>query len=439
VTKARIVDAFGRTLDLPTDRLRVPARDEVEDGLALRPRLLRPARWLFRLVDPGPADASTGNESPEATIDQIDPAQQINPVSGFLLPDHMDEALEVFDASGRPLGQLMHEPFGGGVTWEIAPGRSGPADAGPGFDLAPRQQLLGLMAAAMVAEDARERGGEPRAETESTLSAFLRAVDTTLWTIDTFAGFGTEHIAGLVGRPIAVVRATLALDIQDDLGELSFADEAQRSARKGAYEALKTLAFPVRLGELTRTDDGLLGFFVDDDYSRFHVVDRTVRDGALDVGRGRGQFAQLGSTKQIPEAKPISIPYIVGEDELLVRPGQVLRLTLLMHPSSRVHLTSGILPRKNLQLARDWVQPALAVMAPSVRVGPVLVDPEKIRLPKVSSFPKDQLWTRRDTPSTWKDDPILAATQTALLPDTPSEVQEGYIRVSPDPSTGSGR
>ena len=47
----------------------------------------------------------------------------------------------------------------------------------------------------------------------------------------------------------------------------------------------------------------------------------------------------------------------------------LVRLTLLMHPAGRVHLTSGILPRKYLQLAHDWVQPGLAVMAPSARMG----------------------------------------------------------------------
>jgi hypothetical protein len=86
---------------------------------------------------------------------------------------------------------------------------------------------------------------------------------------------------------------------------------------------------------------------------------------------------------------------------------------------------------------RDWVQPGLGVIAPSVRVGPVLIDPDTVRLPKASSLPRDQRWTRRDTPFTWKDDPILAATQTAMLPDLPSRVEEGYIRVMPQsPSTG---
>jgi hypothetical protein len=66
----------------------------------------------------------------------------------------------------------------------------------------------------------------------------------------------------------------------------------------------------------------------------------------------------------------------------------------------------------------------------------VLIDPDKVRLPKIASFGKDQNWTRRVTPSTWKDDPILAATQTALLPDLPSEVQEGYIRIAPAQTPG---
>ena len=364
----RIVDAFGRTLDLPLGNLHIPERDEITqpaEALAMRPRLLRPARWLFRLVDPTLASiTSSGNPAPEATIDQINPAQMINPVSGFFLPDHIDESLETFDTAGLPLGQLRHEPFGGGVTWEIAPVRIGPADAGPGYGLDPKQTILGLMAAGMVAADAKQREGKPaQPETESALSAFLRAVDTTLWTVDTFSQLGNENIAGLVGRPIVVVRATLRLDIADDLDDLTFTDDAQKAARQAAYQALADRAFPIRLGELTRSDDGLLGFFVDDDYSQFHVVDKVIRDGALDVGRGRGQFAQLGSTLQLPPVKPITHPYIAAEDGLVVRPGQVVRLTLLMYPAGKVFLTSGILPRKYLQLARDWVQPGLAVIA----------------------------------------------------------------------------
>ena len=56
---------------------------------------------------------------------------------------------------------------------------------------------------------ARPAKGED-SEAESALSALLRAIDTTLWTVDSFASLGSEHVAGLVGRPIAVVRAQRA-------------------------------------------------------------------------------------------------------------------------------------------------------------------------------------------------------------------------------------
>jgi hypothetical protein len=439
LTAARLVDAFGRTLDVPVDRLRVPARDEitpVREGTApalrVRPRLTRPARWLFRFVDPAAApDPAT--EPAEASIDQADPLAMVNPVAGFLLPDHIDEALEAFDVNGRPLGQLMEGGVGGGVQWEIAPGREGPADAGPLYGLDGSARLLGHLAAGMVAADAAARGGFPVGETqpESGLSAFLRAVDSTLWTVDTFASLGSEHIAGLVGRPLAVVRATLRLEIDDDLDELDLPDPARRAAREQAYRDLADRAFAVRIGELTRSDDGLLAFFVDDDYEHAHVVDKVVRDGALASGRWQGHFGRFGQTPVVPGEQAITHPYVVADDELRVHPGQVVRLTLLMHPAGKVHLTSGVLPRKSLQLARDWVRPGLSVLAPSARIGPVLIDTKQVRLPKISAFGKDQVWTRRDTPSTWRNDPILAATQTALLPDLPHQVEEGYIRIAP--------
>lgn len=441
LARARIVDAFGRTLDLPVNRVQIPQRLKVTGAarqVRLFSRLLRPARWLFRLVDP----ADLTETSREADIDQIDTASMVNPVAGFLLPDHIDEALEFFDTAGTPIGQLMHEPFGGGVVWEIAPGTTGPADAGPLYGLADTQQCLGHLAAGLMAVDAQTRQGLALpVEAESALSALLRAVDTTLWTVDTFAGLGTSHVAGLVGRPIAVVRAVLRLDIDDDLDELDLTNAALRAAREAAYGNLADRAFPVRIGELTRCDDGLLGFFVNDDYKRFRVVDKAVRDGALEGGRGHGHLSQKGSIPLVPKVQPIDHPYLMGEDELCVRPQQIVRLTLLMHPAGKVHLTSGVLPRKSLQLARDWTHDGLSVIAPSARIGPVLIEPGEVRLPKISAFPKDQIWTRRDTPTTWRDDPIVAATQTALLPDLPSEVQEGYIRIGavrPTDDTGGG-
>jgi hypothetical protein len=437
LTRARLVDAFGRLLDLPVDTVQVPTRVSAADDAAaagLPPRLLVPSRAMFRFVDA----ASTGERPAQATIDEVTPAAMISPVAGFLLPDHIDESLEAFDPAGTPLGQLFHEAIGGGVVWEIAPGRDGPVDAGPGYGLSATAASMGWFAAGLVAADLRFRRGGPQPPGgESALSALLRAIDTTLWSYDPFAVLGTEHVAGLVGRPLAVVRARLWLEIKDDVAGLAYPDDGARAARQAAYDALAVNGFPVRVGELTRADDGLMAFFVGDDFTRVRVVDKVVLELAREAGRHKGYLGPLRDHNQdLPPERPIAHPYVVADDELRLYPGATITLTLLMHPAGAVNLTTGIVPRKALQLARDWVGPGLSAMSPYVRSGPVLLDPDKVRLPRVAALAPGQVWTRRDSASSWRDDPILAATQAALLPELPARVEEGYIRVLPGQDGG---
>jgi hypothetical protein len=449
LTRARLLDVFGRTLDIPLANVAIPTRSALEDhpgALVFTPRLLRPARWLFRLVE---AVTPVGEEGREARVDQIDPTLQVNPVVGFVMPDHLDESLEIFGVDGSPIGELLHEPVSGGVMWEIAAGREGPADAGPLYGLTPAQQPLGLFAVGLVAADAARRKGtplDPDTSPESALSSLLRAIDTTLWTIDSFATLGSEHVAGLVGRPIAVVRAQLRLELRPPV-DIDLSDPQRAGEWADAEREAARYAFPVRIGELTRSDDGVLGFFVDDDYSKFRLVDKVIAGAARDAGRSRGQLGIFGKSPDVPESVPFPEGYISGTDDadtLMLHIGQTLTLTLFMHPAGKVSLTSGILPRKALALARDWVGPGLQMIAPSLRTGPVLVETDldttgQVRLPKVSVFGKDQNFLWRDTPATWRTDAILAATQTALLPETPAEFREGWIRVAPDnPSATQG-
>ncbi len=432
----RLVDAFGRVVDVPTATARTTSTLEVPGlaGIRMRPRLQHQARWLWRLVDPAHPITADPALAPDAFVDQLEPRLAVNPVAGFLLPDHIDEALECFAVDGTPLGQLAHDALSGAVFWEPAPGRPLPPDAGPLAGLAAHDVLVGELAAGVVVADVAARA-QAAAPDASALTAMLRAIDTTLWSVDTFAAIGSPTVAGLVGRPIAVVRATLSLDAPDDLRDVDLTAPGGADARRAAFAAMREQRIPVQLGALTRSDDALLGFFVDDDYTRLHLVDRVVAATARESGRHRGQLGLLGAT-DVPDVVPLAHPYVVEEDVLLVRPGQTVRLTMLMLPAGKVHLTSGVLPRKSLALAHDWVGPGLAALMPSVRVGPLLVDPSEIRLPLVASLGDRQTFTRRTGPLTWRDDPIVAATQAALLPRLPHEAQEGWIRVLPETPAG---
>jgi hypothetical protein len=439
IRRLRIVDTWGRAVDVPSAalaKIEVAASHRHPAGaprVTLAPRFQTPSRLALRLVDPRTAD---GAPDVEARIDQETPALAVSPIAGWLLPDHVDEALECFDAAGRPLGQLLHDELSGAVGWEGAPGRPGPVGGPPDPGTDPGARHITRFALGLVMADAAERNRPSfPAPGESALSALLRGIDTTLGTSDPLGSIGVGAVAGLVGRPIAVVRATLRFDVSSDVGDVAFVGrdaDALRAARIRAFAALAARAITVRLGELTRTDDGLLAYVVDDDYAHVRLVSPDVATTALAAGRGVGQLSILGSPEQLePEVQPITHPYVSGWPEVLIRPGQAVRLTLLMHPGGKVHATSGVLPRKAIALARDWFHEALERLSPSFRVGPVLVDPTGVRMPRVTGLGERQAFTRRTAPLTWRDDPILAASQTALLPDEPASLQEGWIRVQP--------
>jgi hypothetical protein len=432
----RLVDAFGRLAPVPEeilDATRSTLELEVDDdprAVLLRPRLQNAARWLFRLVDPGQDATTAPAEVREAFVDQVSPDDAVNPIAGFLLPDHIDEGLEAFTAAGAPIGQVEHDVISGAVTWECAPGRPLPPDAGPLVGLEAQERLVGEVVAGMVRADAAARA-LPEPPASSALVTFLRAVDTTLWTVDTFASLGTSTLAGLVGRPIAVVRALLTLDAPDDVAEVTITAAGGAAARLAAYDALVEEEVEVQIGTLTRGDDTVLGFFVDDDYERLFLVDRVVAEHARVTGPHLGHLGLLGTVAPAT-IEALDHPYLSTTGRIRLRRGQTRRLTLLMLPGGRVHLTSGVVPRKELALADSWFTPGLKKLMPSVRVGPLLVDPGEVRLPLVAVLGERQTFTRRTGDLAWKDDPILAATQTAYLPRMPHEIQEGWIRVTPD-------
>lgn len=433
--RLRIVDAFGRVVEIPSARLQQINRSDAmripdSTDLLLPPRIMQPSRLWFRFVD-------SSNDQQDAHVDQSTDAGVRNPIGAWLLPDHVDRALEVFDREGVPLGQLRHVGRDRAVTWEGAPGRPEPLGTSPGAVIDDRHTAE--FARTLIERDATERERfdvEEEPDRETPLNSLLRAIDTTLWTVDPFGQHGTEFYSVLTGRPIAVVRARLKLEVLSDLSNYSDLDEELQKARAAAYDALSSREFEVRLGALTRFEDGLLGYFVDDDYRRFHPVHNAVPNEARIAGRHEGFMGPIDQVEQFSEELPvkqITNPYVVRDPAVTLRPGQPVKLTLLMDPGVAVHATCGALPRKSIKLPRVFTEQALARISPSFRFGPVLVDPNTVRMPKPKGLPEDQLWTRRDTPVTWRDDPITAATQDALLPDESPTAEEGYIRVNIDP------
>ena len=131
--RARLVDAFGRTLDLDLDRAAVPARLEVPGrpaALLRSPRFTAPARVRLRLVDAA-APASRGGRRRARRRGRAGAADLAGrPAS--CCPTTSTSRSSASAPTGRRSASCWSQAVGGGVVWEAAPGRPLPADAPPG-------------------------------------------------------------------------------------------------------------------------------------------------------------------------------------------------------------------------------------------------------------------------------------------------------------------
>ena len=424
LVRLRLVDGFGQFIDLcgsdashaaqgylVSQTLSVPAQPGV---LGLPPRFTAPTRAWFRFM-------SADTPGQEADY-------QTSPVCAFLLPNHLDGSLEFFNADGSPAGSL--QPLADGtVAWQVAPGVAAAAGQDPAGTLTSSYavQLVQGLIDWGVADAGQAR--------EPAWSALLRTIDSTLWTVDPFGHAGDEHLSLLLGHPICVIRALVRLDVADPV-----------STPDGTLTAV-----PVRLGDLTQWEDGLLGYFVDDDYTVLHAADPAAPGMARPFGPQQGFLQQINLVPGFYEsfaddlasgattgATPVTHPYIDTSGVLFIRPNQTVNLTLLVEPLAAVHGTLGLVPRKQIGFRRSWVQAGLAAIAPTFRFGPVLLDPQHIRMPLATDLNGTWVWDYRSDAATWTEDPTVNATDDALLPADPPTAIEGWLKLRPPPPSGSG-
>ncbi|MFC4914096.1 hypothetical protein, partial [Actinomadura gamaensis] len=382
----------------PAPRVAAPPQagpDDRPGTLTLAPRFTAPARVTLRYV------AADGRRDP-VTGARIEAGDAVSPVAGFLMPDYVDGSVELFDAAGAGLGRLRGADTGATV-WEDDPARPGrPGRLGADPDAAITDPAFAALATGLVRADRAATAAASAASAASAaptaLGSLLKVVDTTWWTIDFTGQAGDEHLALLLGHPVAALRAELAVEVADP------------AAGPGAAD----VPVEVRLGALDRFEDGLVGYVLDGDPGTLRVVDPSVPEAARASGR------------------PLADRYVTG-DPLLVRPGRPVALTLLVAPDCQVHVRTGLLPAKAIGMRRAWVAEPLARLTPSFRYGPVLTDREQRRLPLPSDVHGTWSWLHRPDPFTWAADEVTAraaAGADGSPPARPPSAAEGWLRLA---------
>ncbi|MCS0634709.1 hypothetical protein NX801_03345 [Streptomyces sp. LP05-1] len=379
----------------------------------LTPRLPQPARVHFTLLDA--RDDTT--ELPTAA----DPAT--TPVAAWLVPGHLDRTLSCYAPDGRPLGQLRTTLPPDGrprVTWQALP-YSGHTDLES--LRADHAQLYAFLTG--LTDPARGRG---------VLGGFLDAIGLVLDTVAPTGDAGPAHTtAPLVGRPLALCRARLDLDLDGP----PYTDPSWRNLRENAPPAYPDYRWPVRLGERSELGDGLVGYFGgvhrDTDYSRLYTVlaDSELPDAGRQYLTPIGTGASLALAARVPADDP---------DHL-----RAAHLTLLLDPRSTVHATSDVLPAAELTLPARLVEPPLARLPVSFRLGPLptvpysagppdgtrAAAPPALELPRPSDRLGTWEWVQRDSAGGWATTATRPADDRARHPRPVPVLRTGRISLRP--------
>ena len=254
----RLCDTFGRVQNVQCNRVLATEvmQSQAQPYLVeLAPRIVQPARLNFRWLAAHDDIASEASEHPAST-----------PICGWLLPNHLENSLMVLNAQGQALGAINQF-----CRWVPAPGdlRVLAAD----ISNAPLKRVIDYVLA----------------QGQDFFAEFMNALESAADNLEPESTAQHDALALLFGKPLAVVRARLDLQLKG-LPAINqdwsvFRHDMERNA-----EAVQSMTefkvvredngfaqthFPIRLGEYRQLNDGLVGFW----------QERTRSDGSYEYVR----------------------------------------------------------------------------------------------------------------------------------------------------------
>jgi hypothetical protein len=467
----RLVDTFGRTQTLALKDERVIATEALSAPraphlISLPPRLVQPARLNFRWLSADRGDVATPDEP------EMNAHPATTPVCGWLIPNNLDNSLMVYDNAGRPLGSINRR-----CEWESAPGVSQITD----------EQIGNLHLKTLVTHLVHQG--------QDYFYDFLTALESALENIDPENFAQHEALALLIGRPIAVVRATLDLELrgrpainQDwNVFRLDLERDLQSEAGSGPVsrdtDGFTKVRFPIRLGDERQMNDGLVGYWkeiwLEDgtcayedncfyvhacDTARVLKTDPRALETALDalpispaqkkglaplLKNGEGvirrhsllaRFAdgddlwQLLCDKRVIEEleRDPRIRYAADEPELFQAiDDSPQKLTMLVDPRGAAHATTGVLPAKSIRIPPDQYAEALRNLAITFLSAPVVTTQGKINLPLPAEPGYAWSWLAKSG-GEWASAEIGPANLQATWSGQ-QEIREGWLRLTNAP------
>jgi hypothetical protein len=331
ISRIWVIDSFGQIQKIKRENenlqgdlfvSEIMRTDGNESRIALTPRITQPSRLQFRWISSLHKCRIESNSDPGTS-----------PVFGWIMPNHLDRSLIIYDKNGIILGSLQLA-LDESVVHQIAP---------PGKDMPQNKlhvedvNLQNVIDTIIAHPDEFEK--------------FLNHIDETLEGIETLGSRQDQTLSVLIGRPLALARATLKLELY---GLYAF-DQSWESLGERNTHGLEKVKFSVRLGDVNKLKDGLIGYFLSDGKDAFEIF------------HSANGFSKKENTNFISYSHEIKLTC-----DPMAKP---ISLVLLIDPRGGVHITTGILPVKFIELPHYHISEALSAMEASFLTAPLITRP----------------------------------------------------------------
>lgn len=397
-----LVDVFGRNVQVLKPNVVYRSQSMQQSvvqpatDIYLPPRLTQASRLLFRWLSASD-DAVEMNTHPATT-----------PICGWILANHLDDSLWVYDNKGNAYGSLALNWDQTQVLWQSAPGSAYFGLSAPDFFAALgvvnphlRDMILGLY-------------GDGGTASAAYLDTFMRALDISSATIDPSNHAQYQGNAVLLGRPLALVRASLNLELRGDPAySQSWTDLQDQVSQDengtftwGNDYGFSQVNFPVKIGNVPQTEDGLIGYFKDGQYGTFYAP-----------------AVEAGNPNVLPPP----------DDNLLVngsRDTPAVVISMLVEPRGVIHATTGILPVKTIDIPPDQYADALEKMCLAFLTAPILTPRAQLAMPVPAQSGGGWTWVENDGSSWSQTQTIAPVTVDAVMNYAPQNILEGWLNLA---------
>lgn len=432
IQSIEIVDAFGQRMDLKTSTFNpdgslatitaysmTPAeKDTKHKGLIyLPPRLLTPTRLWFNWLSATFNDEVSGISS---DFVEMNTHPSTSPVCGWVLPNHLDDNLFLYDADGTPIGTfgIEHRSTSPSLVYRTRAGNV----ANPTNDLA---KDIGPQGEPTVNAHLANYMWYLYGESARYLEDLMTSIENSNAFLNPANFAQNAALSVLIGRPLAITRAVVGLETAGNLLPLSQADTGPGSpfsqdVKNDRYKYtdrmqyssanLADVNFPLRLGDLHNLDDGLVGFIIEGSGSNPYT-------GAFFYSPAATE--SMGNGVVLPTEKTLE----------LTLNASVRTITMLIDPRAPVHATTGILPVSELSVPADQYSAIMNSLGVNFVTRPILQmnNGLVVPLPQESGF--DWSWITMGKSGTPL--PPNAANETPVYGYTPQTILEGWLQLNP--------